>query len=68
MKFDEKMDMFIGIAQLKGVSADLLTKNILKIGVETFKKDLSNTIKGSLDNNIGKMYDLVDKYANVQNN
>jgi hypothetical protein len=65
MRFNEKMDMFISMAQLKGISAELLTKNILKVGVETFKSDLKNTIKGSLDNNIGKMYDLVEKYANI---
>lgn len=64
MKFDEKIDMFIGMAQLKGISAELLTKNILKVGIDTFRIDLSK-IKGSLDNNIGKMYELVDKYANI---
>lgn len=65
MKMNEKIDMFLGMAQLKGVSAELLQKNILKAGVENFKADLNKTIKGVLDENIGKMYDLVDKYATL---
>lgn len=65
MKMNEKIDMFIGMAQLKGVSAELLTKNILKAGVENFRADLKKSIKGALDENIGKMYDLVDKYATL---
>ena len=65
MRYQEKVDMFLGMAQLKGVSAELLTKNILKAGVENFKADLNKTIKGVLDENIGKMYDLVDKYATL---
>ena len=65
MRYQEKVDMFLGMAQLKGVSAELLTKNILKAGVENFKADLNKTIKGVLDENIGKMYELVDKYATL---
>ena len=65
MKMNEKIDMFLGMAQLKGVSAELLQKNILKAGVENFRADLKKSIKGALDENIGKMYDLVDKYATL---
>lgn len=65
MKIQEKVDMFLGMAQLKGVNIEVLTNNIKRVGVETFKNDLNTLIKGSLDMNIGNMYNLVDKYMNA---
>ena len=64
MKFNEKVDMFIGMAQLKQADVNKLIENIESIGVDVFRNDLK-MIKGDYDQNIGRMYDLVDKWVNI---